>query len=145
MVTSIKKGAESTAEWVPQIDETGEYAVYVAYHTVPGSTNAARYTVYHRGGISEFKVNQQMGGGTWIYLGKFAFDKNLGKSQRIVLSNKTGKAGEVVTADAIKIGGGMGNVGRPEISTYPRFTEAARYWMQWAGVPDSIYLSLIHI
>lgn len=139
MVTSIKNGQESKAEWIPQIDETGEYAVYVAYHTVPGSTNAARYTVYHRGGISEFKVNQQMGGGTWIYLGKFAFDKNLGKSQRIVLSNKTGKAGEVVTADAIKIGGGMGNIGRPEISTYPRFTEAARYWMQWAGVPDSIY------
>ena len=139
MVTSIKNGQESKAEWVPQIDETGEYAVYVAYHTVPGSTNAARYTVYHRGGISEFKVNQQMGGGTWIYLGKFVFDKNLGKSQRIVLSNKTGKAGEVVTADAIKIGGGMGNIGRPEISTYPRFTEAARYWMQWAGVPDSIY------
>lgn len=139
MVTSIKNGQESKAEWIPQIDQTGEYAVYVAYHTVPGSTNAARYTVYHRGGISEFKVNQQMGGGTWIYLGKFVFDKNLGKSQRIVLSNKTGKAGEVVTADAIKIGGGMGNIGRPEISTYPRFTEAARYWMQWAGVPDSIY------
>lgn len=139
MVTSIKNGQESKAEWVPQIDETGEYAVYVAYHTVPGSTNSARYTVYHRGGISEFKVNQQMGGGTWIYLGKFVFDKNLGKSQRIVLSNKTDKAGEVVTADAIKIGGGMGNIGRPETSTYPRFTEAARYWMQWAGVPDSIY------
>lgn len=139
MVTSIKNGQESKAEWIPQIDQTGEYAVYVAYHTVPGSTNSARYTVYHRGGISEFKVNQQMGGGTWIYLGKFVFDKNLGKSQRIVLSNKTGKAGEVVTADAIKIGGGMGNIGRPETSTYPRFTEAARYWMQWAGVPDSIY------
>lgn len=139
MVNSIKNGQESKAEWVPQIDQTGEYAVYVAYHTVPGSTNAAHYTVYHRGGISEFKVNQQMGGGTWIYLGKFVFDKNLGKSQRIVLSNKTGKAGEVVTADAIKIGGGMGNIGRPETSTYPRFTEAARYWMQWAGVPDSIY------
>ena len=139
MVTSIKNGQESKAEWIPQIDQTGEYAVYVAYHTVPGSTNSARYTVYHRGGISEFKVNQQMGGGTWIYLGKFVFDKNLGKSQRIILSNKTDKAGEVVTADAIKIGGGMGNIGRPETSTYPRFTEAARYWMQWAGVPDSIY------
>ncbi len=26
-----------------------------------------------------------------------------------------------------------------EVSGYPRFTEAARYWMQWAGIPDSIY------
>ena len=26
-----------------------------------------------------------------------------------------------------------------EISGYPRFCEAARYWMQWAGIPDSVY------
>ncbi len=24
-------------------------------------------------------------------------------------------------------------------STYPRFAEGARYYMQWAGVPDSVY------
>ena len=27
----------------------------------------------------------------------------------------------------------------PEISGYPRYTEGARYWLQWAGVPDSVY------
>lgn len=26
-----------------------------------------------------------------------------------------------------------------EISGYPRFCEAARYWLQWAGIPDSVY------
>ena len=55
-----------------------------------------------------------------------------------------------MTADAVKMGGGYGNIARSiseeggvdypyEISNYPRFCEAARYWMQWAGIPDSVY------
>ena len=28
---------------------------------------------------------------------------------------------------------------RPEISGYPRYTEGSRYWLQWAGAPDSVY------
>jgi len=28
----------------------------------------------------------------------------------------------------------------PEVSNYPRFAEGARYWLQWAGIPDTIYL-----
>lgn len=139
MVSSIKRGMESEAIWYPSVAEDGEYAVYISYHTLPNSTKDATYTVYHQGGKSVFKVNQQMGGGTWIYLGKFCFSKNNTEKEYIVLSNKTSRAGEVVTADAVKIGGGMGNIGRPDISNYPRFTEGARYWMQWAGVPDSIY------
>lgn len=139
MVASVNKAAESVAEWYPEVSESGEYAVYVAYKSLPKSTEGAIYTVYHQGGISKFKVNQQMGGGTWIYLGKFFFDKYGYAAQRVTLSNKTGHEGEIVTADGVKFGGGMGNIGRPETSGYPRFTEAARYWMQWAGVPDSVY------
>jgi len=132
------------------------------------SSDDALYTISHAGGTSQFKVNQQMGGGTWIYLGSFPFEK--GKHHMITLSNKSQQAGRVVTADAVKIGGGMGNIARmphpggferentkssdsqtrkeilqtkinyiPETSGYPRYAEGARYWMQWAGVPDSIY------
>lgn len=138
LIHSIRKGKESIAQWTPQVPHTGKYAVYVAYKTLPQSTSTAIYTVYHAGGKSIFKVNQQMGGGTWIYLGTFMFNAH-NAQHRITLSNITGKKGEIVTADAVKIGGGMGNIGRPMVSTYPRFTEGARYWMQWAGVPDSIY------
>ena len=138
-VQSIKKGQESTAEWTPNVPKTGEYAVYVSYKTVPGSTTTAHYTVHHQGGESHFCINQQMGGGTWIYLGKFVFNEKAGQQHRVTLTNNTGKVGEIVTADGVKFGGGMGNIGRPDVSGYPRFTEAARYWMQWAGVPDSVY------
>ena len=59
--------------------------------------------------------------------------------------------GAIVTADAVKIGGGIGNVARIVkepldsidyqyvSSGYPRFTEGARYFLQWAGAPDSVY------
>lgn len=151
VIESIVKGKASEAVWKPSIQKTGNYAVYISYKSLPKSTETAHYSVYHRGGVTEFSVNQKMGGGTWIYLGHFDFAKNDLQS-KIVLTNVTGKKGEVVTADAIKIGGGMGNIARSkkvetseesiypyEVSGYPRFTEAARYWMQWAGVPDSVY------
>lgn len=73
-IETIKKGKESIAEWIPEIPQNGQYAVYVSYQTVPNSSDDALYTVYHKGGISQFKVNQKMGGGTWIYLGTFGFD-----------------------------------------------------------------------
>ncbi|HJV78435.1 MAG TPA: hypothetical protein VJ602_08635 [Paludibacter sp.] len=154
----------SRAEWLPNIPEEGRYAVYVSYKTVPNSTTAAHYTVFHKGGKTEFVVNQTMNGGTWLYLGHFYFDRGRSKENRVVLTNLGSEDGQVVTADAVKFGGGMGNIARspiepvvstnpidslavakpstiyePEVSRYPRFTEGARYWLQWAGVPDSIY------
>lgn len=138
-IETIRKGKESTAEWIPEIPQTGQYAVYVSYQTLPNSTDDALYTIYHKGGTSQFKVNQQMGGGTWIYLGTFGFDAGKNNTCKVTLSNRSDKAGQVVTADAVKIGGGMGNIARREVSGYPRFCEAARYWLQWAGVPDSVY------
>ena len=114
-----------------------------------------------------------MGGSTWIYLGHFYFDKGRNNKNRIVLSNLSAEDGKVITADAVKIGGGMGNMARarfvepaivvpalptdsssvvqvvteskptvvytPAVSSYPRYVEGARYWLQWAGVPDSVY------
>ena len=179
MTETIKKGKESTAEWIPDIPQSGQYAIYISYQTLPNSTDEALYTVYHKGGSTQFKVNQQMGGGTWIYLGTFSFDAGRHNCYKVVLSNRSSKAGRIITADGVKIGGGMGNIARslsdkgstenlkssdkaantdngqkqqevmqhsadicdiPAMpSGYPRFCEAARYWLQWAGIPDSIY------
>lgn len=109
-----KGGAPSIAAWYADIPEDGEYAVYVSYKTLPNSTTDARYTVNYSGGSKEFKVNQQMGGGTWIYLGTFPFESGYSDEEPVVtLTNLTdGQAGTIVTADAVKIGGGMGNIAR---------------------------------
>lgn len=109
-----KGGNPSVAAWYADIPESGEYAVYVSYKTLPNSTSDARYTINYSGGSKEYKVNQQMGGGTWIYLGTFPFESGYSDSTPVVtLTNKTeGEEGTLVTADAIKIGGGMGNIER---------------------------------
>lgn len=160
----------STIVWTPDIADDGNYAVYVSYKSLENSTTDAHYTVCHKGGKTSFAVNQQMGGGTWIYLGTFAFGK--GQSGRIVLDNLSSDSDAVVTADAVRVGGGMGNIARgvngkyvydntkkkkaksaatrknswqPEfeipytVSGVPRWIEGARYYLQWAGMPSSVY------
>lgn len=136
----------ATAIWMPDIPEDGDYAVYVSYQTLQNSVDDAAYTVYHNGGMTEFKVNQQMGGSTWVYLGTFGFKKGVHENGRVVLSNLSRHTG-VVTGDAVRFGSGMGNIRRGsnffggEISGKPRWAEAARYSAQWAGMPPEAYRS----
>lgn len=112
--TTIKSGQESIAAWYADIPQDGEYAVYVSYKTLPNSTTDALYTVNYSGGSRSFRVNQTMGGGTWIYLGTFPLEAGYSETEPVVmLSNMSKKAVDmVVTADAVKIGGGMGNISR---------------------------------
>lgn len=135
----------SDVVWIPEILVEDDYAVYVSYQTVPGSVPDASYTVKHGGTETTFRVNQQMGGGTWVYLGTFRFTKGKSEDNCISLSNLSNHKG-VVTADAVRIGGGMGNTVRgdstmalPFGSDLPRCLEAARYSAQWYGMPDSVY------
>ena len=149
-----KSGLAST-EWRPDIPSRGEYAVYVSYKSLPNSSTAAHYTVRHMGGESSFAVNQKLGGGTWIYLGTFEFEE--GTEGCVTLDNRTPEGWKhnsesVVTADAVRFGGGMGNIARgeirdtcgtvisePYVSGMPRSAEGARYWLQWAGVDTTVW------
>lgn len=142
-VSTVKEHAKaSSATWTADIPSQGDYALYISYASLPQSARDARYRVKSLRGVEEFQVNQTMGGGTWIYLGTFPFAK--GTSPVVELLNVSDEEGKIVTADAIKIGGGLGNIRRgtgdtAATSGYPRFTEGARYWLQWAGIPSSIY------
>lgn len=143
-------GQLSEAAWTADIPADDTYAVYISYTAEPNAANDARYTIHTAGGDRHFTVNQQMGAGTWIYLGHFPL--NAGENQTIVsLDNYSAQAGTVVSADAVKIGGGMGLVERIvrvpldsidyryTASGYPKFVEGARYFLQWAGAPDSVF------
>lgn len=129
----------ATATWTPAVPREGRYAVYVSYAADRSNVPDARYTVYHKGERTVFEVNQRMGGSTWVYLGTFEFAPGDPADNRIVLSNHSDFDG-YVTADAVRIGGGVGQDERGSAGTsgLPRFLEAARYYAQWAGVPDSL-------
>lgn len=128
--------ATATVRWTPRIEERGEYAVYVSYRTLENSSTEARYTVRHLGGKTAFSVNQKRGGGTWIYLGTFEFAP--GDGSYVSLDN-SGKEGLYVSADAVKIGGGIGKLERGgRTSGMASSAEGAHYWMQWAGADSTV-------
>ncbi|HEY3373184.1 MAG TPA: hypothetical protein VGK10_20195 [Prolixibacteraceae bacterium] len=163
------KNEDGLISYIPEIPETGEYALYVSYSINDENVTDAHYTVYHSGGKTSFLVNQTMGGGTWIYLGTFRFEKGKNPEHAMIeLSNQSNESGKWVSADAVKWGGGMGNIVRgkaetmdhlklernekgftmdsahwlPYASQRPRYQEGARYYLQYAGMPDSLVYSI---
>ena len=138
-----KESADATITWAPAIPHNGRYAVYVSYKTVAGSTNAASYKVHHSGGVTAFSVNQTMGGGTWMYLGTFDFDDS--GACKVVLDNGApegyeNRKGSIVTADAVRFGGGMGKVERGgTVSALPAYAEGALYNIQWSGIDMTLF------
>lgn len=139
--TTRSKSNITTATYQPYIPEDGKYAVYVSYKTTDKSVDDAEYIVRHKGQETVFHVNQQMGGSTWVYLGTFEFDKGSSIYNSVIVSNKSKNKG-VVTTDAVRFGGGMGNISRGgTTSMLPRTLEGARYYGQWAGAPYSVYSS----
>ena len=138
-----RRSQTASAIWMPNIPADGRYAVYVSYTTLPTSVSDATYTVFHRGRQTQFRVNQQMGGSTWVYLGTFDFAAGCTSENAVVLTNYSEERGHV-TADAVRFGGGMGNiargpVGAETVSGLPRFLEGARYTTQWQGAPYWVY------
>ncbi|WP_439181762.1 golvesin C-terminal-like domain-containing protein [Carboxylicivirga taeanensis] len=155
------------ATFKADVPEAGDYAVYVAYKRNQGNSESVEYKVHHSGGVTSFWLNQSMGGDTWAYLGTFRFDAS---QQAVVEVQGAGQ----ISIDAVRLGGGMGNVARrpadelmpnqwslnngkqqaadvekvnPEqfewkTSNRPRYMEAARYWLQYAGMPDTLVYSL---
>ena len=139
--TTSSKSRYNLATYQPDFRKAGRYAVYVSYQTLPNSVDNVLYTVWHRGERTQFHVNQQMGGGTWVYLGTFDFDAGYSEFNRVTVSNQSDQKG-VVTTDAVRFGGGMGNIERfGTVSGLPRALEGARYSAQWAGMPYPVYSS----
>lgn len=56
--------------------EPGYYGVYVSWQTSENSSSQVVYEVVHAAGSDEFVANQRIGGGTWVYLGTFRFDRH---------------------------------------------------------------------
>lgn len=166
--TTKDKKKVSTAHWDVDVPAAGDYAIYVSYKTLPASAHDALYTINSLDEKREMTVDQAMGGGVWVYLGHYRLARGLNKDV-VVLSNLSSDDKAVVTADAVKVGGGMGNiVRRPALPTdenkalaaeqdntkylgregvdysyipslHPRYTEGARYWLQWSGFPHEVY------
>jgi hypothetical protein len=128
------------AIWTPLVTESGEYTVYVSYSGVGNRASDAQYTIRH-GGIDTIKViDQTKHRYVWNYLGTYYFEA--GGDHAIILSNQSTEPGTTVSADAIRLGGGMGDVighNHNVLSGKPRWEEGARTWVQFQGASSSVY------
>ena len=112
MVSAEKdKKKLSTASWDVDMPEAGEFAIYISYKSLPNSARDVTYTVNSQSGARQFRVDQTMAGGVWVYLGTFPLAKGMNKAV-VELSNLSDEKDAVITADAIKVGGGKGNIVR---------------------------------
>ncbi|MEM6647719.1 MAG: fibronectin type III domain-containing protein, partial [Bacteroidota bacterium] len=141
--TRQSRAEEASATYSSAIPESGDYAVYVAYTHGADHTTAAHYTVHHAGGTTAFAVDQTRGGGTWLYLGHFRFLADSTAAPRVTLKNDDTASGRLLSADAVRLGGGMGTIARGgTTSGRPRFVEGARYYLQYAGFPDTLVYNI---
>lgn len=139
--TSEERQGKKSVRYTPDLQVAGSHAVYVSYKTVEGSTEKADYTVCHKGVTTRFMVNQQMSGGTWVYLGTFDFSQNPDEN---FVEVRTSSSKGVLTTDAVKFGGGMGSIARyPQseiLENVPSAKENGKQEKKHSGVvtPDSI-------
>jgi hypothetical protein len=127
----------ATATWTANIPEDGYYNVYVSWTAFSGRANDAQYFVHHSGGVTEFNINQKIDGVTWFLLGNFYFEAGSPEDERkVVLTNVSNDGSAVnVSADAVRWGGGMGDMARQVngVSGRPRWEEEAVLYLQYIG------------
>jgi len=144
---SILTGTTETARatWVPNLPESGYYTVYVSYTTTGSArANDAHYIVNHAGGQTNFRVDQEIRGQTWIPLDRFYFEagSNPVAGSVVLVNDSNDLPGETVAADAVRFGGGMGDVLGENVNTVsgrPRWEEAAKTYAQFTGAPATVY------
>jgi len=128
----------ATATWTPVLPADGVYPVYVWFRANANRADDVLYRIDHAGGTTEVRVNQRIFGSRWFHLGDFFF--HAGASGSITLSNASADAGQVVIADAVRVGGGMGSISRGgSTSGKARWRECARYWTEFMGAPSSVW------
>lgn len=141
------------ARYIPKIPQKGRYALYISYGSNKAQIVRAEYHIKSSNGKDIVQVDQSMGAGTWIFLGFYDFDKGVHPETGSIELISQDPA-SLITLDAIKLGGGMGNIVRNveseeqnkeskwKSSGLPRYMEAARYFLQYSGMPDSLVYNL---
>ena len=134
-------GSTALGRWTPTLAAAGSYAVYVSYAAGTDRAPDAHYVVKHPGGETHFRVDQRRHGQTWVALGTFHFEAGADAARGAVeLRGDSAQAGAVLSLDAVRFGGGMGDVVRGTgVSGKRRWEENARYYAQFSGAPESVY------
>jgi N-acetylmuramoyl-L-alanine amidase len=141
--TTVNAAPTATATWTftPTVNAT--YAVYVRFPAITATrTVDARFSVHHAGATTPVTLTQARDGNNWRFIGNFPFYG--GQAAQISLNNQSTTPDVAVLADAVRIGGGVGDTSVKDIDTglmsplsnRPRWEEQSRQYAKWAGLPN---------
>ncbi len=134
---STRNSPSGTATWTPDLPEAGWYAVWAWYRHGANRPTDARYQIHHAGGVTTVSLSQEVHGMSWRYLGEYYF--TAGSAGHVTLLDLSSGPSQAVIADAIRFGGGLGDIAEPGgTSGRPRWEEAAKYWARFQGAPPEV-------
>ncbi len=127
------------ATWVPEVPVDGVYAVYASWDSDGAHAKDAHYRITHPGDTIDRTYDQTVHGSTWQYVETLWLPAGVG-GLTVELIGDSAESGKKLSADAVRIGGGMGDVRRhDDLSGRPRWEEGAIQYTQYNGAPTSVY------
>ena len=135
----VNAASGGVATWTPGVPGDGWWAVYVSWDS--DSTNApdAHYRITHPGGEIHRWYDQTIHGSTWQYTETLWLPGSAG-GLTVELVADSAYSDRYVSADAVRVGGGMGDVIRMgDMSGRPRWEEGANLHTQYNGAPTAVY------
>ncbi|TNE90510.1 MAG: hypothetical protein EP330_07845 [Deltaproteobacteria bacterium] len=129
----------AVATWIPEVPVGDWYAVYVSWDAHAEHATDAHYRITHPGGVIDRTFDQSVHGSTWQYVETLWLEEGV-DSFKVELIGDSAEAGKWLSADAVRIGGGMGQVTRQGGTTgRPRWEGGAIQHTQYNGAPTSVY------
>lgn len=142
--TAQRVAADSGAEitWFANIPELDEYGLRIWFPAEIDATTSATLIIHTAAGDVTAKINQQRNGSRWLWIDQFVFPE--GNVPIATLVADQNAAGSFLYADAIRLGGGMGdyNLGGG-VSGLPRWQEFTKSWAMKYGAPPSVWDSFV--
>lgn len=127
------------ATWIPDVPSDGKYALYVSWDSDESNDPSAHYRIHHNGGIIDRYFDQRIHGSTWQYVETLWLESGVDSLKVELLADST-ESGKWLSADAVRIGGGMGDVERQgDLTGRPRWEGGAIQYIQFNGAPTSVY------
>lgn len=141
MGTSLKidpdiHGNDASIVFHATMNQTGRHPLYIAFPKLDEASNDVRLEVHYGDSRYVYRIDQSKGYRTWVHVDDFYFEADSLIKMKLF---SAGQSKKNWGWDAFRIGGGVGNVVRGgRTSNRPRYVEGSRYWLQYAGFPDSL-------
>ncbi len=127
------------ASWIPDVPTDGVYTIYVSWDSDSENAEDAHYRITHPGGTIDRWFDQTVHGSTWQYVETLWLPAGT-DGLEVELIGDSAQAGRTLCADAVRVGGGVGDISRHGGTTgRPRWEEGAILNVQYQGAPTSVY------